>query len=61
MVLDLNFPCKYVVFWCFTFLLFFQILPFFTLGTVSKKVVAAFKEKTVSEKPENKKQKYPNC
>lgn len=31
MVLDLNFPCKYVVFWCFTFQLFLPYLPFLIL------------------------------
>ena len=54
LVLDLNFPCKYVVYGRFSFQIFFPILSFPYFENRENRGQRA--EKTVSEKPENKKQ-----
>ena len=59
LVFRLNFPCKYVVSGCFPFQLFFPICSFFFWKQRENKGQTA--DRTGSEKPENKKQKYPDC
>ena len=59
LVFRLNFPCKYVVSGCFPFQLFFLIYSFFFWKQRENKGQTA--DRTGSEKPENKKQKYPDC